>query len=191
MRHVLRPLWGTALGLAALGWPCALLSFSPCGLLLSLLAGASVTLVVLVTASAFSGHRRHALPCWRPVVAYVQALTTSTWGGLAFTGLSALGDLFGWRAAGAAATSALLVMGVRLLFDADDAPPAVRLRSSRRFEVPDVISPLDLALAWDSSTTALMAASSVTERLRLVEVRALYLDLLLREAGTGSTDSAS
>jgi hypothetical protein len=53
--------------------------------------------------------------------------------------------------------------------------------------VPDSLSDEDLCAAWRSSYVALQRASSITARLRTVEIRALYLDLLERRLGEDFT----
>ena len=50
-------------------------------------------------------------------------------------------------------------------------------------DVPDLMTDKDLCIAWRSSYVALQRAASVESRLRVVTVRALYLDELERRAG--------
>lgn len=50
-------------------------------------------------------------------------------------------------------------------------------------DVPDLMTDEDLCSAWRSSFVALQRATSVESRLRVVTVRALYLDELERRAG--------
>lgn len=50
-------------------------------------------------------------------------------------------------------------------------------------DVPDLMTDEDLCCAWRSSFVALQRAASVESRLRVVTVRALYLDELERRAG--------
>jgi hypothetical protein len=63
-------------------------------------------------------------------------------------------------------------------------PPApVELVEESDFDVPDLMSDADLCHAWRSSFVALQRASSPESRLRVVRMRALYLDELERRAG--------
>lgn len=52
----------------------------------------------------------------------------------------------------------------------------------RGLEVPDLMTDFDLCQAWRSSYVALQRATSVESRLRVVTIRALYLDELERRA---------
>ena len=64
--------------------------------------------------------------------------------------------------------------GAALHGPALDGPP---------LDVPDLMTDEDLCCAWRSSFVALQRAASVESRLRVVTVRALYLDELERRAG--------
>jgi hypothetical protein len=59
--------------------------------------------------------------------------------------------------------------------------PALELEES--FVVPDVMTDEDLCQAWRSSYVALSRATTVSSQLRVVQMRALYLDELERRAG--------
>jgi hypothetical protein len=74
---------------------------------------------------------------------------------------------------------------------ADRVPPIDRaepvrpaaLELDETFVVPDVMSNEDLCQAWRSSYVALSRTTSVSSLLRVVHMRALYLDELERRAG--------
>jgi hypothetical protein len=53
------------------------------------------------------------------------------------------------------------------------------------FVVPDLMDDADLCRAWRSSYVALERARSVESRMRVVAIRAIYLDELERRAGAG------
>ena len=55
-----------------------------------------------------------------------------------------------------------------------------RRDSATALEIPDRIEDADLCLAWRSSFVALQRATTVESRLRIVLVRALYLDEMER-----------
>jgi hypothetical protein len=57
------------------------------------------------------------------------------------------------------------------------------LELDEAFVVPDVMSDEDLCQAWRSSHVALGRATTVSSLLRVVEMRALYLDELERRGG--------
>ena len=65
------------------------------------------------------------------------------------------------------------------------APPAEMLPMPEDFVVPDLMDDADLCRAWRSSYVALERARSVESRLRVVAIRAIYLDELERRAGAG------
>jgi hypothetical protein len=64
----------------------------------------------------------------------------------------------------------------------DEPPPAepVAEPGHASFEIPDGIEDADLCLAWRSSFVALQRATTLESRLRVVLVRALYLDEMER-----------
>ena len=57
------------------------------------------------------------------------------------------------------------------------------LQLDEPFVVPDVMTDEDLCHAWRSSYVALCRATTVSSQLRVVQMRALYLDELERRAG--------
>ena len=59
----------------------------------------------------------------------------------------------------------------------------VRLQLDEAFVIPDVMTDEDLCQAWRSSYVALGHTTTVSSRLRVVQMRALYLDELERRAG--------
>ncbi len=65
------------------------------------------------------------------------------------------------------------------------AQPAEVLPMPEDFVVPDLMDDADLCQAWRSSYVALERARSVESRLRVVSIRAIYLDELERRAGAG------
>jgi len=100
---------------------------------------------------------------------------------------SFLGRRLGWHCAGRHADGAVEAASLdhQVLVGAAGDPPAqwpVPL-PDEDLDVPDLMTDLDLCHAWRSSFVALQRAGSVESRVRVVTMRALYLDELERRAG--------
>ena len=67
----------------------------------------------------------------------------------------------------------------------DPAPAPLPADDAKTFVVPDVMGDDDLCRAWCSSFVALQRAETDEARLRVVRMRAIYLDELERRAGAG------
>ena len=195
MRYLRKPLWRSAVVLSVFGWPAALFTLTPGIVVVLLLTGISLgvpfAIAVLASSSASSAAWQATSPDARPSAVPPEnsfgsttVVRISVISAIALVGLAGSWELIGWRTGMAALTLLCLDAGagwMRWL--------AQRTPSEHGFRVTDALTPADLELAWESSGASLRQARTVAERLKLVELRALYLSLLLD--GPADADAAN
>jgi hypothetical protein len=176
----------TSLGVVA-AWRAA----GPGGVLSAFMAGAAVGLAFVTPWISTAPWRNASLLMAGPGLGVVSVVVLGLAHVIGVASIAVLAVLVAFAPGARDTAAALLTKSrrplaaslVELPGDHVDLPPVAALELDEAFVVPDVMSDEDLGQAWRSSCVALSRATTVSSLLRVVEMRAVYLDELERRAG--------
>jgi hypothetical protein len=184
--------WGVAFVLAtSLGVVAAWRAAGPGGVLSAFMAGAAVGFAFVTPWISTAPWRNASLLMAGPGLGVVSVVILGLAHVIGVASIAVLAALVA-SAPGARATAAALLANSRRPLAASmveppgdhvDLAPVGAVKLDEAFVAPDVMTDEDLGQAWRSSCVALSRATTVSSLLRVVEMRAVYLDELERRAG--------